>query len=193
MDSTIALIGNGFGITMMDTLVYKSIFINKFDLNKYIQLGKNKFMSVSGYPGDIIQFTDFVQKTLQLYSLKTGCILSTHSVANCMRKELSDCLRKNPLKINLILMGFDKFLGSSLYFLDSYGTLQRLNYCAQGHCAVISGSILDRYFKKNLSVSEAIKILVKCINVLKTRFLLNQTFFLLKIVDAKGCRCIGIF
>jgi 20S proteasome subunit beta 4 len=191
MESVISLIGNGFGISIMDTLIFKSIFINKIDLNKFVNIGKNKFMSVSGYPGDLIQFTDFVQKTIQLYTLKNSCVLSTHSVANCLRRELSQSLRKHQIKINLILMGFDKFVGPSLYFLDSYGALQRLNYCAQGHCSLIIGSILDRYFRKDLSLNEAIKILIKCVNVLRIRFLIKQTYFLIKIVDSKGCRLIG--
>mmetsp|Transcript_43300 Transcript_43300/g.108476 ORF Transcript_43300/g.108476 Transcript_43300/m.108476 type:complete len:194 (+) Transcript_43300:2967-3548(+) len=192
MDTIISLNGKGFGICAIDTLSFKSFLITKSNLNKFIEIGKNKFLAVSGYPGDVIQFTDFLQKTIQLYTLKTGLTLSTRSVANCLRKELSDCLRKNPLNINLILIGFDKIYGSSLYFIDYLGSLQRMNFCVQGHSSLILSSFLDRYYKQDLDLSEALDLLKKCVDILKKRFLISQTKLLVKIVDAEGCRCLGI-
>jgi 20S proteasome subunit beta 4 len=112
MDTIISIKGHGFGITAVDTLSVNSILINKSNLNKFIEIGKNTFLAVSGYPGDVIQFTDFIQKTVQLYTLKTGNILSTRSIANCIRNELSKSLRKSPLNINLVVI-----LSS---FLDRY-------------------------------------------------------------------------
>jgi len=192
MDTIISLNGKGFGISAIDTLSFKSFLITKNNLNKFIEIGKNKFLAVSGYPGDVIQFTDFLQKTIQLYTLKTGLSLSTRSVANCIRKELSDCLRKSPLNINLTLIGFDKIYGSSLYFIDYLGTLQRMNYCIQGHSSLILSSFLDRYYKKEMNLAETLNILKKCSDIIKTRFLIPQTKLLVKIVDSEGCRVLGV-
>ncbi|ABW98254.1 prsB4 (nucleomorph) [Hemiselmis andersenii] len=192
MDTIISLNGKGFGICAIDTLSFKSFLITKTNLNKYIEIGKNKFLAVSGYPGDVIQFTDFLQKTIQLYTLKTGLTLSTRSVANCIRKELSDCLRKNPININLTLIGFDKIYGSSLYFIDYLGSLQRMDFCVQGHSSLILSSFLDRYYKQKMNLQEAIEIIKRCANIIKKRFLIPQTKLLLNIVDEKGCRCLGI-
>ena len=135
MDTIISITGNDFGIIAMNTSVINSIVFVKEDLDKFMEIGKNKFLAVSGYPGDVAQFTDFIQKTLLLHSLRTGLPLSTHSVANCIRKEISECLRKNPFKISILLIGFDKSVGSSLYSIDYLGTLQRMDYCVQGYAS----------------------------------------------------------
>jgi 20S proteasome alpha/beta subunit len=191
MDTVIAISGKGFAICAIDTLNLKSILVTKNNLNKFIEIGKNKFLAVSGYPGDVLQFTDFLQKTIQLYTLKTGLALTTRSVANCLRKELSECLRKNPLNINLTLLGFDKIYGPSLYFIDYLGSLQRMDFCVQGHSSLILSSFLDRYFREKMSLREAIEIIKKCSNILKKRFLISQSRLLVKIVDAEGCKCLG--
>mmetsp|Transcript_47454 Transcript_47454/g.111871 ORF Transcript_47454/g.111871 Transcript_47454/m.111871 type:complete len:194 (+) Transcript_47454:30-611(+) len=192
MDTVISLIGRNFGILAIDTISPRSIFIMKKDLNKCVEIGKNKYLIVSGLPGDVSQFTDFIQKSVQLNSLKTGIPFSTHSVANFVRKELSECLRKNPVKVNLTILGFDDSIGPSLYFIDYLGNLQRMNYCVQGHASLLVFSLLDRHFKKEMDIKPAIGLLVKCIGVLKNRFLINQVGFLIKIIDSKGCRSVGI-
>lgn len=192
MDTVISINGNGFGITAIDTLSISSVLIKKSNLNKFIELGKNKFLAISGYPGDVIQFSDFIQKTIQLYTLKTGNSLSTRSVASCIRKELSGCLRKNSLNLNFVLLGYDKFYGSSLYFIDYFGSLQRMNYCVRGHSSVILSSFLDRYYRPDMNLKEVLQIIKECKNILKTRFIVAQNVFLLNIVDSKGCRCLGV-
>nr|UXY87425.1 26S proteasome chain protein [Cryptomonas sp.] len=192
MDTVISITGENFGIVAINTSYISSIVITKEDLDKFIEIGKNKFLAVSGYPGDVGQFTDFVQKTVQLHSLKTGLPLSTHSVANCIRKEISECLRKNPFNINMILIGYDNAIGSSLYSIDHLGTLQRMDYCVQGYASFFIFSFLDKQFKPKMNIEEAIETLLRCINILKNRFVVNQINFLVKIVDSKGCRNIGI-
>mmetsp|Transcript_53564 Transcript_53564/g.107336 ORF Transcript_53564/g.107336 Transcript_53564/m.107336 type:complete len:194 (-) Transcript_53564:97-678(-) len=192
MDTVIALVGKNFGILATDTNSPRSILLMKNDLNKCIEIGKNKILIISGFPGDVSRFTDFIQKSIQFNSLKIGISLSTHSIANFIRKELSDCLRENPIKVNLTVLGFDESVGPSLYFIDYLGNLQRLNYCAQGYASLIIFSLLDRHFKKGLEINSTIGLVVKCIGVLKNRFFINQTSFLVKIVDSKGCRTIGI-
>lgn len=192
MDTIISLRGNGFGITAIDTLSVNSILINKSNLNKFIEIGKNKFLAVSGYPGDVIQFTDFIQKTVQLYTLKTGYSLSTRSIANCIRNELSKSLRKSPLNINLIVMGYDDVHGSSLYFIDNYGSLQRMNYCVCGHSSLILSSFLDRYYRPEMTKKEILRLLKECKRLIKTRFIISQSGLLLNLVDSNGCFSLGL-
>ena len=192
MDTIIALNGKNFGITAIDTLSFNSILIAKSNLNKYIEIGERKFLAVNGYPGDVIHFTDFLQKTIQLYTLKTGITLSTRSIANCIRQELADCLRKSPLNINIILVGFDNLQGSSLYFIDYTGSLQRMNYCVGGHASLILSSFLDRYYKPGMNLSEALEIIKQCSDIIRKRFVISQSGLLIKIVDSEGCRCLGL-
>jgi 20S proteasome alpha/beta subunit len=192
MDTIISVTSENFGVIAINTTSINSILFLKDDLDKFIEIGKNKFLAISGYPGDVAQFTDFIQKTILLYNLKTGLPLSTHSIANCIRKEVSECLRNNPFKISMILMGFDTQIGLSLYSIDYLGTLQRMDYCVQGYASLFLYSFLDRMFKPGMKIEEILNIVINSIEVLKKRFIINQINFLIKIVDSKGCRNIGI-
>ena len=190
MDTVISLTGKDFGIIAINTSCINSIVFIKEDLDKFIQIGKNKFLAVSGYPGDVIQFTDFIQKTILFYSLKTGLPLSTHSIANYIRKEITECIRNRPFKINMILIGFDKDIGSSLYSIDYLGTLQRMDYCVQGYASFFVFSFLDQRFKPKMKIEEVLDIIIQSTILLKKRFVVNQINFLIKIIDIKGCRSV---
>nr|UXY87922.1 26S proteasome chain protein [Cryptomonas curvata] len=192
MDTIISLTGDDFSIIAINTSCINSIVFIKEDLDKFIEIGKNNFIAVSGYPGDVAQFTDFIQKTVLLHSLRSGFPLSTHNIANCIRKEISECLRKNPFKINILLVGFDRFIGSSLYSIDYLGTLQRMDYCVQGYASFFLFSFLDRRYKPKMRIEEVLDIIIQSTLILKKRFIVNQINFLIKIVDSKGCRNVGI-
>jgi len=49
---------------------------------------------------------------------------------------------------------------------------------------------LDRFYKKDLTQEEGIKIIKLCIQELATRFLVNRTGFVIKLVDKDGVRVI---
>ena len=148
---------------------------------------------ISGDPGNIANFVDFVQKTLQLYSLKTGCSLSTHSIANFLKQELSQSFRKGVFNINLIIAGYDETIGVSLYYLDYTGNLQRMNHCVLGYASLFISSVLERNYRTKMGLKDAITLILKCINVLKKRFIINHSNYIVKIIDEKGSRALCFF
>jgi len=188
-----SIIGKNFGIIAVDTLYVKSILSIKKDLNKIIEIGPNIYTVVSGYPGDVAQFTDLIQKSIQLHTLENGIILDINSIANLMRSEISSCLRKGPLKINLILVGFDIKCQPSLYLIDYLGNLQKMNFCAQGYSSLLIYSLLEKYFDEKINVEQAIQIIKKCISTLRSRFLVNQNGFLVKVIFNRTTKLIGVF
>ena len=52
-------------------------------------------MSVTGDAGDTLQFSEYIQKNLQLYKIKNGYEMSVHGMANYTRRYLADALRSN--------------------------------------------------------------------------------------------------
>ena len=60
-----------------------------------IKLGSKKLMSVVGEPGDAVQFSEFVQKNLQLYKMRNGYEMSTQSMSAYTRRVLADALRSS--------------------------------------------------------------------------------------------------
>lgn len=192
MDSAFGIIGKNFVILASDTMCPRGLVKQKNDIDKIIEIGNKKMIIVSGNSGDVSFFVDFVQKTLQLYTLKTGFSLSTHSVANFLRKELAQSFRKGSLNINLIIAGYDDLIGVSLYYLDYTGNLQRMNHCILGYASLFISSTLERNYKPELSIEEGITLLLKCIFVLKKRFIINYSNFVFKIIDQKGSRPLGL-
>mmetsp|Transcript_65909 Transcript_65909/g.148738 ORF Transcript_65909/g.148738 Transcript_65909/m.148738 type:complete len:149 (-) Transcript_65909:302-748(-) len=144
--------------------------------------------------------------------------LSTHATANYMRRQvifsgkeiligvgldltfvfvfvfcayngkLADALRKGPYQTNCLLGGYDKEVGASLYFMDVYSALSKVNFGVHGHASNFLLSIFDREWKEGLSVDEAKAIVEKCVAELHTRFLISQPNFIIKVVDVKGTR-----
>ena len=103
--------------------------------------------------------------------------LSTHATANYMRRQvifsgkeiligvgldltfvfvfvfwayngkLADALRKGPYQTNCLLGGYDKEVGASLYFMDVYSALSKVNFGVHGHASNFLLSIFDREWK----------------------------------------------
>jgi 20S proteasome subunit beta 4 len=61
-----------------------------------------------------------------------------------------------------------------------------LPFCAQGYGAYFCTSLMDRYYKENMTVEEAKKLLGMCIQELKTRFIVNMPHFKVQLVDKDG-------
>ena len=193
MNSAFGFMGKNFALLVSDVIASKSLVNQKNDMDKIVEIGNKKMLIISGNSGDISNFVDFVQKTIQLYALKTGNSLSTHSVANFLKRELSQSFRKGSLTINLIIAGYDELVGISLYYLDYTGNLQRMNHCVQGYASLFISSILNRNYNPVLEIEDAVILLLKCILVLKKRFIINHSNFIVKIIDKKGSRVLCSF
>jgi len=192
MDSAFGIVGENFALLISDTMFSRSLVNQKNDIDKIVEVGNKKMLIISGNSGDISNFVDFIQKTIQLYALKTGYSLSTHSIANFLKKELSQSFRKGGLNINLIIVGYDKSVGISLYYLDYSGNLQRMNHCIQGYGSLFISSTLDCNYNNKLKIKEALTLVLKCIIVLKKRFIVNHSNFIIKIIDKQGSRALCI-
>jgi len=192
MDSAFGIVGENFALLISDTMFSRSLVNQKNDIDKIVEVGNKKMLIISGNSGDISNFVDFIQKTIQLYALKTGYSLSTHSIANFLKKELSQSFRKGGLNINLIIVGYDKSVGISLYYLDYSGNLQRMNHCIQGYGSLFISSTLDCNYNNKLKIKEALTLVLKCIIVLKKRFIVNHSNFIVKIIDKQGSRALCI-
>mmetsp|Transcript_65908 Transcript_65908/g.148736 ORF Transcript_65908/g.148736 Transcript_65908/m.148736 type:complete len:178 (-) Transcript_65908:302-835(-) len=166
----------------------RSILVFSTNEDKILELDESKLLGQSGPQCDTSNFSEYIQKNLTLYELNNGMRLSTHATANYMRRQLADALRKGPYQTNCLLGGYDKEVGASLYFMDVYSALSKVNFGVHGHASNFLLSIFDREWKEGLSVDEAKAIVEKCVAELHTRFLISQPNFIIKVVDVKGTR-----
>ena len=72
--------------------------------------------------------------------------------------QIAESLRRNPVMVQLLVGGFDKDEGGSLYFLDYLGTLQKVPYGAQGYASNFVSSVMDRYYKVSTSLEKNLRI-----------------------------------
>ena len=134
----------------------------------------------------------YVSKNINLYELANdGTKLSTHAQANFARGELAAALRRGPYQVNILLGGYDEKTGGSLYHLDYFGALQKVNHGAQGYAQYFCSSIFDKQYTESLTEAEALKVIEHCIQEIHTRFLLSQPNFMIKKVDKDGVHVIS--
>lgn len=160
------------------------------NLDKITQLSSHSALGVSGPNSDLVNFSEFISKNIELYKLcNDGLSLSTHAQANYCRGELATALRKGPYQVNCLLGGYDAKDGKgSLYWLDYLAALAKVNYGCQGYAAAFCLSIMDRDWREGMTQEEAVAIVDKCIKELQVRFLISQPNFIVKVIDKDGVR-----
>lgn len=206
-DCVIGIAGRDFVLMAADATAAFSIILMKDSEDKILKLDHNKLLAACGENGDRVQFTEYIQKNLNLYRLKNDRALSTHAAANFLRHELATALRsRNSYQTNLLLGGFDDDGENNngdggennggekaqLYFIDYLSSMQKVPYGAHGYGSYFTLSIMDKYYKRDMTVNEALGLLKKCINEIQTRLLLNTPQFIVKIVDKNGAREIAL-
>ncbi|XP_074307198.1 proteasome subunit beta type-2-A-like [Silene latifolia] len=188
MECVFGLVGDGFAIIAADSSAVNSILVHKTNEDKIMILDSHKLMGASGEAGDRVQFTEYVQKNVALYQFKNGIPLTTAATANFTRGELATALRKNPYSVNILLAGFDKETGPSLYFIDYIATLHKVDKAAFGYGAYFSLAMMDRHYHSGMSVEEAADLVNKCILEIRSRLVVAPPNFVIKIVDKDGAR-----
>lgn len=128
-----------------------------------------------------------------MQEFRTSHELSVEATAQFTRTELAQFLRKSPYQVNLLIAGYDTHEGvSKLYWMDYLGTLQQVTKGAHGYAAYFVNSVLDNNFNHNMKLEDGIATLRKCIQELKTRFIINQPTFIAKVVTKEGIRVIDL-
>ncbi|XP_062301791.1 proteasome subunit beta type-2 isoform X2 [Osmerus eperlanus] len=140
-----------------------------------------------GEAGDTVQFAEYIQKNVQLYKMRNGYELSPSAAANFTRKNLADYLRsRTPYHVNLLLAGYDESDGPGLFYMDHLSALAKAPFAAHGYGAFLTLSILDRYYRPELTREEAVDLLKKCVEELNKRFILNLPSFSVRLIDKEG-------
>ena len=76
--------------------------------------------------------------------------------------------------------------------MDYMASLSSVNFGAHGYAANFILSVFDRDWKKGLTFDEGMEVVRKCLYELKTRFLISQPVFTVKVVDQTGTRVVQL-
>ncbi|XP_074573854.1 LOW QUALITY PROTEIN: proteasome subunit beta type-2-B-like [Curcuma longa] len=188
MECVFGLVGDGFALVVADSSAVNSILVHKSNEDKVMILDSHKLLGASGEAGDRVQFTEYIQKNVHLYEFRNGIPLSTAAAANFTRGELAQALRKSPYFVNILLAGYDKDIGPSLYYIDYIATLHKVDKGAFGYGSFFSLSMMDRHYHSGMSLKEAVDLVDKCIIEIRSRLVVSPPNFVIKIVDKDGAR-----
>lgn len=187
MECLIGIQGKDFVIVAADTVSMRSIVSMKQDYDKMHKLNDNLLMLVTGEPGDTVQFAEYIGKNIQLYKMRNGYELSPCAAANFTRKNLADYLRsQTPYMVNLLLAGYDKDEGPSLFFMDYLASLNKLPFAAHGYGSFFTMSIMDRHYHADITLDQAKELLSKCVNEIRQRFIVNMPTFKVRCITKDG-------
>lgn len=187
MECLIGIQGKDFVLLATDTISARSVVAMKNDHDKMYKLSDNLLMAVCGESGDTIQFSEYIAKNVQLYKMRNGYELSPHAAANFTRRNMAESLRSQRSQmVNLLIAGHDKEDGPSLYYLDYLASLNKLPFAIHGYGSLFALSIMDKYYLKGLDFDGAKELLIKCLNEIQKRFIVNLGRFRLRVVDKDG-------
>lgn len=170
-------------------------------------LNKQTLMAFVGEPGDtgtlrllhipvlrthsrIVQFAEYIQANIQLYSMRNGSDLSPYEVSSFVRAELAKSLRsRSPYTVNLLLGGYDAIKQKpELYWIDYLASSAPLPYAAHGYAQYYCLSILDKHHHPDIDFEQGMKLLRMCTDELKRRLPIDFKGVMVKVIDKDGIR-----
>lgn len=100
MEALIGITGRDFVLLAADRLAARSIVVMKSSEDKIVPLNSHTCMAYSGEPGDTVNFAQYIQRNVQLYTIRNdGLQLSTKEAAHFARRELANSLRSRVITI----------------------------------------------------------------------------------------------
>ncbi|XP_067003302.1 proteasome subunit beta type-2 [Anabrus simplex] len=189
MESLLGIACKDFVIVAADMMNIHSIMVMKDDEDKIYKVADRLIMGVCGEAGDTTQYAEYIAKNMQLYKMRNGYELSPYAAANFTRGNLAEYLRtRSPYNVNMLLAGYSDEKGPQLYFLDYLASMHEMRFTSHGYGGMFSLSIMDRYYKRDMTVEEGYELLKKCVREIKKRFVVNLPNFTVKLVDKDGVK-----
>ena len=190
MEGLIGIRFDSFTLMASDKTNAHSIIVVKNDENKTYRLSEHLLLGVNGEAGDTVQFAEFIEKNIQLYKMRNGFELSPECANTFIQRNLADYLRsRTPYMVNLLLAGYDIIKDKpELYFMDYLATACTVPFAMHGYGSFFGTSVLDRYYKSNMTLEEGLELLKKCIHEIQRRLVINLPAFKVQIVDKNGIR-----
>ncbi|PYI06603.1 N-terminal nucleophile aminohydrolase [Aspergillus sclerotiicarbonarius CBS 121057] len=188
MEVLLGITGKDFVILAASKAAMRGPTILKAEDDKTKQLNKHSLMAFSGEAGDTVQFAEYIQANIQLYTMRNDTELGPNAVASFVRGEMARSLRsRNPYTVNLLLGGVDPITQKPhLYWIDYLASLAPVPYAAHGYAQYYCLSTLDKHHHPEITLEEGMKLLEMCTDELKRRLPIDYKGVLVKVVTKDG-------
>lgn len=186
----LGITGKDYCIIAASKAAMRGATILKASDDKTRSLNKNTLMAYSGEAGDTVNFAEYIQANIQLYSMRNASDLNPYEVSSFVRSELAKALRsRNPYNVNLLLGGFDPIKEKpELYWIDYLASSAKVPYAAHGYAQYYCLSLLDKHHHPDIDFEQGMKILRMCTDELKRRLPIDFKGVVVKVIDKDGVR-----
>ncbi|KAH9860402.1 putative proteasome subunit beta type-4 [Plenodomus biglobosus] len=190
MEVLLGITGKDFTLIASSKAAMRGATILKASDDKTRVLNTHTLMTFSGEAGDTVQFAEYIQANVQLYSMRNDMELSPAATANFVRGELARALRsRKPYTVNLLLGGYDTIKDKpTLYWIDYLASQAALPYAAHGYAQYYCLSLLDKHHHPDIDYEQGIKILRMCTEELKRRLPIDFKGVLVKVITKDGIK-----
>jgi len=190
MEVLIGITGKDFVLVAASKAALRGVTILKATDDKTRKLNEHTIMAFSGEAGDTVQFAEYIQANVQLYTMRNDTELSPAAVGSFVRGELAKSLRsRKPYHVNLLLGGVNPITHEpSLQWLDYLASLAPLPFAVHGYAQYYCSSILDKHHHPNINLEQGLKILEMCTDELKRRMPIDFKGVSVKVVTKDGIR-----
>lgn len=144
-----------------DSRTTTGVYVANRASDKITQLTDNVYLCRSGSAADSQVVSDYVRYFLNQHIIQLGRP-STVKTAGTLVRELS-YQNKSFLETGLIVAGWDKYEGGSVYGIPLGGTMLRLPFATGGSGSSYLYGFLDQAWKQNMTHKEAEDLVVKSI------------------------------
>ncbi|MEM2944690.1 MAG: archaeal proteasome endopeptidase complex subunit beta [Methanomassiliicoccales archaeon] len=139
------------------------------EVQKVFKIDDNLGLTVAGLVGDAQLLARYLRAEVELYKLKRGVPMSVKSAATL----LSNILRSGGgiggyYYVGLIIGGIDR-TGGHVFGVDAAGGSIRDDYVSVGSGSPFAYGVLEDYYRKNLTMNEAIDIAIRALNAAMKR------------------------
>ncbi|KAI5711295.1 hypothetical protein M8J76_000513 [Diaphorina citri] len=179
---------NDFVMLMADTRIYQQILTDSVERDKITPLGNGTLLMCLGGSGPL--FSRIVSTGMSLHKLVSATQHSVQRTPRIIGQTMQDIRRQNnhgdPLDLHIMLGTADPTTGVTLYKGDPYGFMLEVPYAYIGINGFLTASLVDKYYKPDLTVQEAYSVLKQCVHHMKRRTVLSYPKFTVKVLDRTG-------
>ena len=186
MDCIFGITGKDFVILAADKSVAQSIIKMQDDDKKIVSIGENQLLSCSGEVSTRKEFVKLAKANLNYNYYKYNNRLLTSEAANYTRSLVSESLRsRNPMQVASLIAGVDDGK-PCLYLIEQLGSIEKVTKGVLGYASYFLYGLMDDCYKSDFSLDEGKDCIRKCIQELKTRFLINIVNFDVFVITSNG-------
>lgn len=191
MEALIGVKGRDFVLLSAETSVMNSYLVIKRDDDKFSTVNDNIALSYNGDQGDAFRTAKFVVEDLKYQEIENGLRITPRVVSSSIQGRIYHYLRRNPLRCSFLVGGISRNT-PELYSVDPYGGMFSEDFIALGMGTYFCYGVLDRGYKKDISIEEGLGMIKACYDVLRSRCAMNIEGVVVKVITSSGIESVTL-